>query len=383
MVIQWKSCIKICVSVFLLYLCIQFWPSVLTLFKTILGAASPLIIGCAIAYLVNILMAFYERHFFRKTTKPIAGKVKRPLCMLSAFITLLAIIILVVALVLPQLISCVNMIFSALPGAITKLVGYLSKLEFLPQDIINFLTGIDWQSKINGILSAVTSGLGSVVGTVVNVVSSVFSGIVTAFLAIIFSIYLLLGKDKLRGQFHRIMERYLKKIARDRIMYVITILDDCFHRYIVGQCTEAVILGVLCALGMWIIGLPYATMIGALIAFTALIPVAGAYIGGGIGALMIFSVSPIQALIFLIYLVILQQLEGNLIYPKVVGSSLGLPAIWVLAAVTVGGGIMGILGMLLGVPVVAALYRILKNDVNKVNSVEEIAPAEPEETDQA
>lgn len=381
--IQWRSCFKIGVSLFLLYLCIQFWPSVLTLFQTILGAASPLIIGCAIAYLVNILMAFYERHFFKNTAKPMISKIKRPVCMLSAFITLFAIIILVVALVLPQLISCVNMIFSALPGAITKLVGYLSKLEFLPEDIINFLTGIDWQSKINGILSAVTSGLGSVVGTVVNVVSSVFSGIVTAFLAIIFSIYLLLGKDKLRGQFHRIMERYLKETVRDRIMYVITILDDCFHRYIVGQCTEAVILGVLCALGMWIIGLPYATMIGALIAFTALIPVAGAYIGGGIGALMIFSVSPIQALIFLIYLVVLQQLEGNLIYPKVVGSSLGLPAIWVLAAVTVGGGIMGILGMLLGVPIVAALYRILKNDVNKSNPVKETTPAEPSEPEQA
>ena len=132
---------------------------------------------------------------------------------------------------------------------------------------------------------------------------------------------------------------------------------------------EAVILGTLCTLGMLVLRLPYATMVGTLIAFTALIPVAGAYIGGAAGALMIFSVSPAKALIFLIFLVILQQLEGNLIYPKVVGSSLGLPAIWVLAAVTIGGGIMGIGGMLLGVPIAAALYRLLKEDLNGTRDV--------------
>ena len=148
-------------------------------------------------------------------------------------------------------------------------------------------------------------------------------------------------------------------------MYVITILHDCFQRYIVGQCTEAVILGLLCTLGMWIFRLPYATMIGALIALTALIPVAGAYIGGGVGALMVFSVSPMKAVVFLAFLVILQQLEGNLIYPRVVGSSLGLPAIWVLAAVTVGGGVLGVAGMLIGVPIAAACYRLLRNDLNK------------------
>ena len=140
--------------------------------------------------------------------------------------------------------------------------------------------------------------------------------------------------------------------------------SDSFHKYIVGQCTEAVILGGLCAIGMGILGLPYATMIGALVAFTALIPVAGAFIGGAVGAFMILMVNPIQALIFIVYLVVLQQLEGNIIYPKVVGSSMGLPAIWVLAAVTVGGGVMGIMGMLIGVPIAATAYRIIHNDVN-------------------
>ena len=145
-------------------------------------------------------------------------------------------------------------------------------------------------------------------------------------------------------------------------------LNNSFHNYIVGQCTEAVILGILCTIGMLILRLPYASMIGALIAFTALIPVAGAYIGAGVGAFMILTVSPVKALVFLIFLVVLQQLEGNIIYPKVVGSSIGLPGIWVLAAVTVGGGILGIGGMLLGVPVTAALYQIIKDDIKERTS---------------
>ena len=149
---------------------------------------------------------------------------------------------------------------------------------------------------------------------------------------------------------------------------MIHILDDCFHRYIVGQCTEAVILGALGSAGMVILRLPYALMVGALVAFTALIPVAGAYIGAAVGAIMILTVDPVKALIFLVFLVILQQLEGNLIYPKVVGSSMGLPGIWVLAAVTVGGGLAGILGMLLGVPLAAVVYRIIRDDVRKHES---------------
>ncbi|WP_277215231.1 AI-2E family transporter [Pseudoflavonifractor capillosus] len=148
-------------------------------------------------------------------------------------------------------------------------------------------------------------------------------------------------------------------------------LNECFHKYIVGQCTEALILGGLCTLGMLILQLPYATMTGAVIAFTALIPVAGAYIGAGVGAFMILTVSPVKAIIFLIFIVILQQLEGNLIYPRVVGSSMGLPGIWVLAAVTVGGGVMGIPGMLLCVPLAAAFYKLLREDVNRIPSKEE------------
>ena len=151
---------------------------------------------------------------------------------------------------------------------------------------------------------------------------------------------------------------------------ILGIFDDCFRKYLVGQCTEAVILGALCALGMMIFKFPYAVMIGTLIGFTALIPVAGAYIGAAVGAIMILTVSPVQSLLFLVFIVVLQQIEGNLIYPKVVGSSLGLPALWVLAAVTIGGGVMGIPGMLLGVPISAALYRLIKQDVLKKETLQ-------------
>lgn len=186
-------------------------------------------------------------------------------------------------------------------------------------------------------------------------------------IGLIFAIYLLIGKETLGGQVKRLMNHYLKPSWNEKIGYVLTIFDNSFHKFIVGQCIEAVVLGVLCMIGMSVLRLPYAMMIGTLIGFTALIPVAGAYIGAGVGAFMILTVSPVQALIFLVFVVILQQLEGNLIYPKVVGSSIGLPGVWVLAAVTIGGGIMGIPGMLLGVPSAAAMYQLIKNDLNKNN----------------
>lgn len=145
----------------------------------------------------------------------------------------------------------------------------------------------------------------------------------------------------------------------------LSVLDVCFHRYIVGQCTEAVILGMLCIVGMLICQFPYAVMIGTFIGFTALIPVAGAYIGAGAGAVMILTQSLVKALFFLVFIVVLQQLEGNLIYPRVVGKSIGLPAIWVLAAVTIGGSLMGIIGMLIGVPVAAACYHLIREEINR------------------
>lgn len=365
MKIKWDSCFKVGVTVFVLYLCIQYWPAVGNILSMILGASSPLLIGCVIAYLINILMSLYEKHYFPKTRNQKLAHSRRPVCMILAFVTVAAILILVIALVVPELISCVSVILSALPDALNSIVDLISRMEIMPEDIQAALESIDWNSKISQIGRILLSGVGSVMDVAVGTATSMFSGIVTGLMSLIFSIYLLLGKDTLARQCKRLMQRYMKPAWRQKTDYVLSILNDSFHKYVAGQCVEAIILGMLCMIGMLILRLPYATMVGALIAVTALIPVAGAYIGGGVGALMIFSVSPIQAVVFVVFLVILQQLEDNLIYPKVVGSSLGLPAIWVLAAVTIGGGIMGVVGMLISVPVASAFYRMLKDHVNK------------------
>ena len=364
MKIEWKTCAKIVTSLFALFLAITYWKTVSGFIGMVFGAATPLFIGAAAAYVVNILMSFYERRFFGKTKNKKLLKIKRPLCMIIAFITLVAVIALVVWLVLPQFVSAIMLVVDYIPEAANWVVEQLEKLEYVPQDIIDMLVSIDWNSQIEKIIKAVTSGVGNVMGVVISTVSTVLGGIVTAFLSLIFAIYILLDKEKLENQADKIAKKYLKQSWYEKLRYVLHTFSDSFHKYIVGQCTEAVILGGLCAIGMGILGLPYATMIGALVAFTALIPVAGAFIGGAVGAFMILMVNPIQALIFIVYLVVLQQLEGNIIYPKVVGSSMGLPAIWVLAAVTIGGGVMGIMGMLIGVPIAATVYRIIHNDVN-------------------
>ena len=364
MKLEWKICIKIAVSLFALYLAIIYWKDVAGFIGVIIGAATPLIIGGAAAYVLNLLMTFYEKNIFKKAKKPVLIKIKRPVCMVLAFITLLAVIALIIGLVLPEFISAIMLVIDYIPDAADWVVEQLEKIEYVPDEIIEMITSIDWRSQIEKIVTVVTSGISDVMGIVISTVSTVVGGIVTAFLSIIFTIYILLDKEKLGNQADRIAKKYLSEKLYGKVRYVLSVLNICFKKYIVGQCTEAVILGLLCTVGMWILGLPYATMIGALVAFTALIPVAGAFIGGGVGAFMILMVNPLQALIFVIYLVVLQQLEGNIIYPKVVGSSMGLPAIWVLAAVTIGGGVMGVFGMLIGVPIAAAVYVIIKNDVN-------------------
>lgn len=359
-----KQLVTAFVAAALVYLFIYYWERVSGFIGAVAEAALPLAVGAIIAYLVNILMRFYERHFFPKKTHGFLAKSRRPVCMIGAFLTLLAIIVLVVSLIVPQLISCVQLLFSAVPGLVEKLINWAGNLHLFSEETFRILQEFDWKSRIGDIAKVLTNGVGDVMSIVLKVVTSVVSGTVTGFLSLIFSVYLLFSKDKLRMQIKRAGHRYIRPVWYQKLAYVVRVLDDAFHRYIVGQCTEAVILGALTTVFMLIFGLPYATMIGAMIAFTALIPIAGAYIGAAVGALMILSVAPFKALIFLILILVLQQLEGNIIYPRVVGASIGLPGIWVLAAVTVGGGIFGVLGMLLGVPLAAAIYRIIRDDVN-------------------
>jgi len=362
---EWSSVFKLGICAFLLYLCILYWPDVSHFLAALFHSALPLIVGCVVAYLMNILASFYEKHYFVKSKHSIITKSRWPVCVAAAFITLIVIVVFIIALVVPQLIDCVQLLAVDLQTLVSALPTWLEQFDILPDDLLVALSGINWQEKIGKAIQLLTNGLGSAMDMVLTVVSSVFSSIITAFMSVIFAIYLLMGKARLGRQFDTLIVRYMKTSWQEKMRHVLAVTNNCFRRYIIGQCTEAVILGALCILGMLIFRLPYAVMIGTLIGFTALIPVAGAYIGAGVGAFMIFMVSPMQAVVFLIFIAVLQQLEGNLIYPKVVGSSIGLPAIWVFAAVTIGGGIMGIMGMLLAVPLTAVFYQFLREDIHK------------------
>ena len=381
MKLTFHDCLKLIGSIFALYLGIRYWDNAAELIKLVAGASVPLVIGGCIAYVVNILMRSYERYF---PTNQALARMRRPVCMAGAFLTLVAVVTVVIWLILPQLVSCFKLIAAEIPDFMRGVLALADQWELLSDDLLAKLAAINWEDLLKQAFDVIRSGLGGVMDVVVNTVSSVFSGIVTTLVAVIFSIYLLADKESLGSQFHRVAKGYLPADWYKNLCYILRVLNDCFHRYIVGQCIEAVILGTLCALGMMLLKLPYAAMVGALVAFTALIPVAGAYIGAGVGAFMILTVDPIKALIFLVFLVILQQFEGNLIYPRVVGSSMGLPGIWVLAAVTVGGGVMGVAGMLLGVPLAAAAYRIIRHDVRRREAQppkpapESIAEAAPE-----
>lgn len=363
--VEWKNLFRIGISVLAVYLLIHYWSRIAGLVSLSFSAAAPIFAGLIMAYAINILMMFYERHFFPKSTKKAVIKSRRALCLTGAVITLAGVIALVVCLITPQLAECVKMVVNYIPSAIDMLVKKLEKFDIVPDDIINALSSIDWKSKIGELSQTITSGVGNVIGVAFAALSSVFSVASTVIIGFIFALYLLLDKDRLTSQLKQVINRFLPEKFVEKGTHILAITNDCFHRFIVGQCTEAVILGTLCMVGMLILRLPYAPMIGALVAFTALIPIVGAFIGAGVGAFLILMVSPSKALIFLVFIIILQQIEGNLIYPRVVGSSMGLPGIWVLAAVTIGGGVMGIPGMMIGVPLAAVFYRMLKEKLDE------------------
>lgn len=362
--LEWKTLLRVGALIFALFLLIHYWSNISGVIGTVISAATPIFIGLVMAYIINILMSFYERHYFPKSTKKTVLKSRRPVCLTGAILSIIGIVALVIVLIAPQLANCVKLLVAELPGAIKLAINKLKELNILSDDLFNSLSAIDWKSKIGDIVKTLTTGLGSVMDVAVSAVTSVFSGVSNAVIGFIFALYLLLDKNRLSGQVKRVSDRYIPHRFAEKITHILSVANDCFHRFIVGQCTEAVILGTLCMVGMLILRLPYAPMIGALIAFTALIPIVGAFIGAGVGAFLIFMESPIKAVIFLVFIVVLQQIEGNLIYPKVVGSSIGLPGIWVLAAVTVGGGVLGIGGMMIGVPAAAAVYRLIKENLN-------------------
>ena len=372
------SCIRILLTVLIAFICIRYWSAAEAAVRIAVSAASPLLVGAVIAYIVNILMSFYEGKL------SVSPKLRRPVCMLLAFLTLALVVALLFSMIIPELINCLQLILEKLPGALRTAYTWMDEnfnvsAYLTDQNIISTLENLNIQETVKKIVSALMNGVGGAMGSIISGVSGVASAVATAFIALVFSVYLLLGKETLAGQLTRLVKTYLGETALNRLVSVSRTVDNSFHSFIVGQCLDAVILGALCIIGMTVFRFPYAMMIGCLVGFTALIPIAGAYIGAAVGAFMIFTVNPLQALLFVVFLVVLQQLEGNLIYPKIVGASIGLPGIYVLAAITVGGGVMGIPGMLLGVPVTAALYRLVKDNLTAKEAA--AAPVITEETE--
>lgn len=363
---EWKTCLRWAGAAFLLYLAIHYWDGLVGILLAALGAATPLVVGCIMAFIVNIPMSFYERHYFPGSDTVFVKKSRRPVCMLLALLSGAAVVTILVCIVAPEVAQCVSLLAARVPDTL-KQIGYrLSNLDWLPPEIVAYLRSVQWQDIFSKLQDFLLHGFGSAADVVGGVISTAITTVTSLVLGFVFAVYILLSKEKLARQMKAVAKRYVKRGSwLDKTGYVLELLGEKFHLYIVGQGTEAVILGTLCALGLVILRMPYATVIGATVGFSALIPVAGAYIGGAVGFLLILTVSPWQAVGFLVYLVVLQQIEGNVIYPKVVGTSMGLPGIWVLTAVIIGGGMGGLGGMVLSVPLAATCYRLLSEDVKK------------------
>lgn len=333
----------------------------------VVTAAAPLIMGCVIAYVLNILLKRLERFYFPQSRNQAVIKSRRPVCIVLSFLILFLILILIVRLVVPELLSSIRLITDEIPRAAENIglwaIAHSEEIPAFRESLEN--AGIDWPGMAKKTADILMAGAGDIFSSVVSVFTRIFGTAAKLLIGMIFAIYLLSAKETLCAQADRWMRAYLKPETGRKVRYVLGTLHETFTNFIVGQCVEAVIIGTLCAVGMLLLRLPYAVMTGAVVGVTALIPVVGAYIGAAVGAFMVFTVNPLQAVLFIVFLVILQQAEGNLIYPKVVGSSIGLPGLWVLAAVTVGGGVLGVAGMLLGVPLAAAVYKLLGDAVDR------------------
>lgn len=329
----------------------------------------PFLIGGAMAFILNIPMNAIEKRLFKKWQGKTA-KMKRPVSLIMSIVFVLAILTLVIVAVVPQLRTTIETLGNKIELFWPKLIVWLEKLATDYPELAEQIAKIaeydfDWGAITSGIGGFLSNGVTNVISSTVSVATSIVGGIANVFIAIVFAIYILVQKENLQSQGSRILDAYVKGKTNGYIRDVLHRLHVNFTNFICGQCLEAVILGVLFIIFMSIFQMPYAVMIGTLIAFTALIPIVGAFIGCGVGAFMILIDNPVQALWFVILFLIIQQLEGNLIYPRVVGNSVGLPSIWVLMSVSVGGSLFGVIGMLVFIPLMSTLYSLLRDDVNR------------------
>lgn len=335
----------------------------------ILNIIFPFLLGGAIAFILNVPMSFLERTIFR--SKDAQGrppqKIARPCSLTLTILCMIGIIALVMFVVIPQLgstfVSLGKSIQEFMPGAMIWLEELFHNNEEIMELIGNL--NMDWDKILDGVVSFFRSGAGNVLNSTMSAAKSIISSVTTFFIAFVFSCYILLQKERLHVQVKKTMYAYLPEKIVEKILDVCSLTYRTFSSFLAGQCVEALILGFMFFVTMGILRLPYAMLVGILIAFTALIPIFGAFIGCIVGAFLILMVNPVQAFTFVVMFLVLQQVEGNLIYPKVVGNSVGLPSIWVLAAVSIGGSLMGVVGMLVFIPLVSVIYILLRGDVYK------------------
>lgn len=338
----------------------------------LLGILRPFIYGAAIAFVLNIPMKAIEKGLFSKAKNPKVDKIKRPVSIFLAFAAVVLVIVFVTVTVVPQVTKTMIELGNKIPQFLVDAQIWLEELFASQPQLIALLEEFDpaqmnWDSIVNTVIDFLKNGLGNVVSSTVTVASTIIGGVVNIFVALVFSFYILAQKEKLGDQFKRMLHAYFPQKAYDKVLEVASLAGRNFSSFITGQCMEAVILGTMFVVTMALFGFPYAVMVGVLIAFTALIPIVGAFIGCFVGAFLIMVDDPVKAIWFLILFIVLQQIEGNLIYPHVVGNSVGLPSIWVLAAVTIGGSLMGVVGMLIFIPILSTVYALLREDVNERN----------------
>ncbi|MBR2347477.1 MAG: AI-2E family transporter [Clostridia bacterium] len=335
----------------------------------VLGVLSPLILGLCIAFVVNLPLRFLEERVFGKLTRKngkVWSKLKRPICLTLSVLFLLSVITVFLSFVVPELVRTGEKFFTALPSAMENVSATIdSVLEKLHlKSIFPDLT-IDWESISAWALDMIDNHSNSIAQGALGIVTTVFNTVLNFILGFVFSIYVLASKESLGKLAKSVIYSIMKRERARKLISVVVLSNKAFSGFISGQCTEVLLIGVLCFIGMLIFRMPYAVMVSCVIAFTAFIPVFGPFIGTAIGAFFIFIESPIKALWFVIFIIILQQLESNIIYPKIMGKHVGLPGIWVLAAVTIGGGLFGVVGIIVSVPICSVIYTLFDRWIKK------------------
>ncbi len=374
--------------VFTALLVVALWKFdvVLGVLKTIWDIIFPFVLGGAIAFLTNVPMSFLEKKIFENVKKKnkIVRKLKRPISLILTIVLVVGVIALVMFGVIPQLTRTMGTLVTSINDFIPQMQSWIGEFFHNNQEIMNLVDQIEFDpdQAIKWGISLLGNGAGNMMNTTMSAVGSIVSGVATFFIAFSFACYILFQKEKLHIQIRKVFFAFFPRQKADTFLKVCSLTYRTFANFLAGQCLEAVILGSMFVVTLSILRMPYALLIGILIAFTALIPIFGAFIGCAVGSFLIFMVNPQQAILFVIVFLVLQQIEGNLIYPHVAGESVGLPSIWVLAAVTIGGNLMGIVGMLVFIPLLSVLYTIFREFVYlrlKKQNIKQVTKTEIEE----